>query len=286
MLLRLLQLTSPSLPIGAYSYSEGLESLVESQQIASVAALEHWILQELHYGAIRVEAAIALRAHRAIVGNSGDLDHGLVDGVALLAPDPRPPFGKLKQHPKSLSPGRGTLNLAPFSLGRRAGDEGEDLAQSSTNLVQDPRANLQFWNAWLTASRETEELRQQSLQMGRSLIRLWQDLEPDRAAQLDDCDYHFAIAFGLIAAHWDIDEQSTALGYLHSWTSNLISAGIKLVPIGQTAGQRLLLKLGPVLESSAAEILGLADEDLESCGYGLALASMAHETQYSRLFRS
>jgi urease accessory protein len=73
---------------------------------------------------------------------------------------------------------------------------------------------------------------------------------------------------------------------LHSWTSNLISAGIKLVPIGQTAGQRLLLKLGPVLESSAAEILGLADDDLESCGYGLALASMAHETQYSRLFRS
>jgi urease accessory protein len=235
MLLRLLQLTSPSLPIGAYSYSEGLESLVESQQITSAAALEHWILQELHYGAIRVEAAIALRAHGAVRGNSGDLDHRL-------------------------------------------------------SGLSDASATLQFWNAWLTASRETEELRQQSLQMGRSLIRLWQDLEPDRAAQLDDggspTDWHFAIAFGLIAAHWGIDEQSTALGYLHSWTSNLISAGIKLVPIGQTAGQRLLLKLGPVLESSAAEILGLADDDLESCGYGLALASMAHETQYSRLFRS
>jgi urease accessory protein len=230
MLLRLLQLTSPSLPIGAYSYSEGLESLVETQQITSAAALEDWILQELHYGAIRVEAAIALRAHRAIVGKSGELDRSL----------------------------------------------------SSSS---DAQATLRFWNAWLTASRETEELRRQSLQMGRSLMRLWQDLEPDSAANFDG-DYHFAIAFGLIAAQWGIDEQSTALGYLHSWASNLISAGIKLVPIGQTAGQRLLLKLGPVLESSAVAILGLADDDLESCGYGLALASMAHETQYSRLFRS
>jgi urease accessory protein len=228
MLLRLLQLTSPSLPIGAYSYSEGLESLVETHQITSAAALEHWILQELHYGAIRVEAAIALRAHRAVAGQSGDLDHSM----------------------------------------------------SSRHTT------LRFWNAWLTASRETEELRRQSLQMGRSLVRLWQDLEPDRAATLADEDYHFAVAFGLIAAHWEIDEPSTALGYLHSWASNLISAGIKLVPIGQTAGQQLLLRLGPVLESTALAVLALPDDDLESCGYGLALASMAHETQYSRLFRS
>jgi urease accessory protein len=161
------------------------------------------------------------------------------------------------------------------------GERDRSLSSSS-----DAQATLRFWNAWLTASRETEELRRQSLQMGRSLMRLWQDLEPELASMLNDDDYHFAVVFGLIAAQWQIDEQSTALGYLHSWASNLISAGSKLVPIGQTAGQRLLLKLGPVLESSAVAILGLADDDLESCGYGLALASMAHETQYSRLFRS
>jgi urease accessory protein len=220
-LLRLLQLASPALPVGAYSYSEGLEALAEAGRLSDRNALESWLLQELRYGAIRVETAVMVRAYRA-----GQLDDW-------------------------------------HTLGN--------------------------WNRWLSAARETEELRLQSLQMGRSLLRLLQDLHlielpQSKVLQQEGC--HFAIAFALAAVRWEIDLSSAMLGYLHSWASNLVNVGVKLIPLGQTAGQQLLLQLQPAIERSVKEVLLLQDDDLGSCSWGLALASMAHETQYSRLFRS
>jgi urease accessory protein len=125
--------------------------------------------------------------------------------------------------------------------------------------------------------------------MGRSLLRLLQDLhlvELPQSTVLQQEGCHFAIAFALAAVRWQIDLPSAMLGYLHSWTSNLVNVGVKLIPLGQTAGQRLLLQLQPAIECAVAEVLLLQDDDLGSCSWGLALASMAHETQYSRLFRS
>jgi urease accessory protein len=221
-LLRLLQLASPSLPVGAYSYSEGIEALVETGKIQSQQTLEHWLVQELRYGAIRLEAAVMVRAYRA------------------------------------------------------------------AQAVDWERLNR--WNHWLSAARETEELRSQSFQMGRSLLHLFLELQTSvgaldvKSLQQEEC--HFAIVFGMVAADWQIDLQSATLGYLHSWSANLVSAGVKLIPLGQTAGQQLLWNLQPIFGQASEEILLLQDEDLSSCGWGLALASMAHETQYSRLFRS
>lgn len=223
-LLRLLQLASPALPVGAYSYSEGLEALVDKRQVHNSETLEQWLTQELRYGAIRLEATVMVRGYQAMQN-------------------------------------------------------------------QDWEA-LQAWNRWLSAARETEELRLQSWQMGRSLLRLLSDLEPmllfdsacQRSLQAEGCN--FAIAFAIAAATWEIDLQSALLAYLHSWASNLISAGVKLIPLGQTAGQQLLLNLQISLQGAMADILLLPDEQLGSCGWGLALASMAHEHQYSRLFRS
>lgn len=219
-LLHLLQLASPALPVGAYSYSDGLETLVHWGKINSQSSLKHWLVHELRYGAIRLEAAVMVRAHQAV----------------------------------------------------KTGD----------------RTSLQQWNTWLSASRETEELRQQSWQMGRALIRLLVDLQPDVKPLADDCGdpCNFAIAFSLAAAHWQIDCEATLLGYLHSWATNLVNAGIKLIPLGQTMGQGLLLDLYPELQQTVMEILAMNHDDLTSCGWGLALASMEHETLYSRLFRS
>lgn len=219
-LLCLLQLASPALPVGGYSYSDGLETLIDRSVIDNPESLRQWLEQELRYGAIRLEAAVMLRGYRSVV--SRDLEA------------------------------------------------------------------LSDWNAWLTAAKETAELRSQSWQMGGSLMRLLLNLQPQlepmASAVGSPCNY--AIAFGLAAAHWQIDLTSTVLGYLHSWTSNLISAGIKLIPLGQTVGQQLLLELHPQLSLTTQDVLGLEDERLSSCGWGLALASMAHETQYTRLFRS
>ncbi len=219
-LLGLLQLTSSTLPVGAYSYSEGLETLTELGTISSQLTLKHWLEQELRYGAIRLEAAVMLRAYRSL--ENGDL------------------------------------------------------------------AALSDWNNWLSATRETEELRQQSWQMGRSLLRLLLELPPQiqwlKDPRLNPCNY--AIAFGIASQNWQIDISSALMGYLHSWATNLITAGVKLIPLGQTSGQKLLLELHTTITHATSEILNLEDDDLGSCGWGLSLASMAHETQYTRLFRS
>lgn len=140
----------------------------------------------------------------------------------------------------------------------------------------------------MSAARETEELRQQSWQMGRSLVRLLLELQPQLAALLNDVSNpcNFAIAFGIAATHGNIALSHALLGYLHSWATNLITAGVKLIPLGQTAGQKLLLELKINLNCTTEEILALEDDNLSSCGWGVALASMAHEIQYTRLFRS
>jgi urease accessory protein len=219
-LLCLLQLASPALPVGAYSYSEGLETLVENNIINNQESLQQWLEAELRYGAIRLEAAVMVRAYNCVKMN--DLEA------------------------------------------------------------------LSRWNMWLSAVRETEELRNSSLQMGRSLIQLFAKLQPQSKMTADAvgnyCNY--AIAFGIAAADWDINIQAAILGYLHSWVSNLITAGVKLIPLGQTAGQLLLVKLQPLINDATASILALEDDNLSCCSWGLSLASMAHETQYTRLFRS
>ena len=162
------------------------------------------------------------------------------------------------------------------------------MVRAYQSAVVGEMVSLGYWNHWLSAARETEELRQQSWQMGRSLMRLLLELQPQLAYAIDavgsPCNY--AIAFGVAAAHWKISPSDAILGYLHSWATNLITAGVKLIPLGQTSGQKLLLDLNTNLICATKEILVLEDNDLSSCGWGLALASMAHETQYTRLFRS
>lgn len=217
-LLKLLQLTSPALPVGAFSYSEGLETLVGQGCLTDRTSMQNWLIQELHYGAVRLEGAIATRSYQ--------------------------------------------------------------------NLHQPAR--LAYWNQWLTASRDTVELRQQSWQMGRALVRLAQNLHPELQPTFKACGApcNFAVAFGIIAAHWQIDTHTMVLGYLQSWATNLIGAAVKLVPLGQTDGQICLLQLVPELSQAAEQIVTLRDDELWVSGWGGAIASMQHETLYTRLFRS
>jgi urease accessory protein len=218
--LAILQLASPALPVGAYSYSEGLEMLIEDGTITNVENLQDWLKSELLYGSIRLDAAIMLRGFYAV--KSGDIQA------------------------------------------------------------------LKRWNLWLSAARDTEELRAASWQMGRSLMQLLGKLEPDILPVVNAVGYpsNYAIAFAIACAHWDINIQACLLAYLHSWANNLITAGIKIIPLGQTAGQELLLSLQSLLTTTVGEILTMTDDDLGCCNWGLSLASMQHETQYTRLFRS
>lgn len=219
-LLRLLQLASPLLPVGSYSYSEGLELLIDRRIVRDRGSLQAWLTRELTCGAIRLETFALHRAY----------------------------------------------------LAAATGDSSQ----------------INFWNQWLSGTRETAELRQQSWQMGGSLVKLLGELTPEIRPSLEaiagDCNY--AIGFGIAAHHWQIPLETGIVSYLHGWATNLVSAGVKLIPLGQTAGQQLLWELQPTIEGTAIAIPQLTDDDLYACSWGLSLASMQHETLYSRLFRS
>lgn len=219
-LLYLLQLTSPTLPVGAYSYSEGLETLVSQQIISNKETLQNWIIQSLKYGTIKVESAVMLRAYDHFINN----------------------------------------NLE--------------------SLIK--------WNQWLSATRETQELRNQSWQMGQSLLKLLNELQPEikpiSIKLYPNCNY--AVIFGIAGAIWNIPRQELLLGYLQSWSSNLINAGLRLIPLGQTDGQKILVYIQNTLIQVSQDILELKDEDLRGWGWGLSIASMQHEILYTRLFRS
>lgn len=221
--LHILQIGSPSLPIGAYCYSEGLEMLVENGTINDSSTLRNWLTSELTYGAIRVDAAIIKRSYECI-------------------------------------------------------------------HIQDLE-NLQKWNHWLSAFRETEEMRAASWQMGNSFVSLLKNLIPESSDLLrfiNSCQYpiNYPIAYSFACSHWHIQIHTALLAYLHSWLTNLITSSVKLIPLGQTIGQVLLIELQPVLIQIVSEIDTMKDDDLYCCNWGLSLASMQHETQYSRLFRS
>ena len=218
-LLRLLQLASPALPVGAYSYSQGLEWAVEDGIVKDAPTAGAWITDVLRFGIARFEAPVWLRLHNAWSRN-------------------------------------------------------------------DLRAVAQ-WNERFIASRETAELRAESLQMGYSLRQLLVDLaeldtQPLHAMQ--DIAYPTVAAFA--AARWSIEAREGLLSYCWAWAENQVMAALKAVPLGQVAGQRTLSALLPALQDAAELASELSDDELSNFTPGLALASSLHETQYSRLFRS
>lgn len=209
-LARLLQLASPTLPVGAYSYSGGLEAAVEAGIVTDAASAERWIGDVLEHSMARMEAPVLWRM--------------------------------LQQ--------------------------------------QDPLAN---WNEFFLASRETAELRAETVQMGYSLARLLADLQ---AGKIELEEPSFPAAFAFAASAWKIDPHAALQAYLWAWLENQAMAAVKSVPLGQTDAQALLMRLGGRLSSIAAEVAQIEDGDLANFTPGLALLSSRHETQYSRLFRS
>jgi urease accessory protein len=221
----LLQLVSPTLPVGAFSYSQGLEWAVAEGIVQDEASLEAWLGTVLRDGIAAWDATWVAALLRA-------WSHGALDDVTLL-------------------------------------------------------------NERFLASRETRELLAESLQMGRSLLALLhhtQELAPSRLAHLQSIDVAHGlalpVAWSAVAEHRDIPIRDALVGYLWAWLENAVMAALKTAPIGQSTGQRLLRRLGGTLDGLAA---AAADRPLDRCSNllpGLTLASMQHETQYTRLFRS
>ncbi|MHB9117354.1 MAG: urease accessory protein UreF [Burkholderiales bacterium] len=218
-LLRLLQLASPALPVGAYTYSQGLEWAVESGAVKNETDALAWIGDCLEFGVGRFEA----------------------------------------------------VYLAHMLAAWRGGDE----------------AALAGLDAEFLASRESAELRAETVQMGYSLARLLADL-PDFPAQrlAAFAEPSFPLAWSCAVAEWAIAAEDAVAAYLWAWAENQAMAALKSVPLGQTAGQRLLLGLGQRIAALAGEIAAAPLDSTHNYLPAFAIASSRHETQYTRIFRS
>ena len=218
----LLRLASPQLPIGGYSYSQGLELAVDQHQVHDSETSRRWLADQLLLNLARFEAPLLL-AHC----------------TAAAAAD----WNEL------------------------------------TRLA-----------ALHRASRETRELALESRQMGYSLRQLLQDLpELDSNARNLLVEQHepgLPLVWALTAQAWQISPSEALAAWLWSWLENQLAVLMKTLPLGQQAAQRLTSELLPLLDQAQRDAESINESDWGSAPFGLILASMAHERQYSRLFRS
>lgn len=222
-LLRLMAWLSPSFPVGAFSYSHGLEWAVEAGLVTDGRQLADWVGGVVEHGAGRVDAALALEAHRA-VADADRLAQAVEWGEAL----------------------RGTAELALES-------SAQGRAFLNTLVAAWPDDFLSEWAADLKAQ-------------GRVPA--------------------YPVAFGVAAARAGIGEDEAVAAFLHAFAANLVSAAIRLVPLGQTDGQRALAALEPTIMAAARAALARPFADLGAAAPMVDWCSMKHETQYTRLFRS
>ncbi len=146
---------------------------------------------------------------------------------------------------------------------------------------------VEYWSGTLIACRETSELRAEDRHTGQALARLLDSLDiAGMQPWIRKPETTLATIFSFAAVNWGVPKRETAIGYLWSWLENQVLCAVKLVPLGQVAGQRLLTDLAGKIPALVEEALSIADHDIGGSAFGLALASSRHEMQYSRLFRS
>lgn len=225
-LARLLQLASPALPVGAYTYSQGLEWAVETGTVKDEATALAWIGDQLEWNLGRFEAPLLAQMMSAQKVGAGET---------------------------------ATAGLAP-----------------SMETVME-------LDAQYLASRESAELRAETLQMGHSLRRLIDDLSLPVTVPPQPT---FPTVWSALVAHWNIEPAEALTAWLWSWAENQALAALKAVPLGQAAGQRILLAIGARIPAVVERALALDEEGYSNFAPGFAIACARHETQYSRLFRS
>jgi urease accessory protein len=223
-LLNLLWLASPALPVGGFSYSEGLEAAVDTGFVSDEDSASRWLLDQLHLSLARCDLAV--------------------------------------------------------------------VAQAIPAWQTHDRARIHTLNDWILHTRETQEFRLQTEQMGRSLVewaRTLGDLghglhEQLVTAELTAPTYPVVMACAL--AHSGATHHDSLSSFAFAWGENMVQAAIKSVPLGQSAGQRMLARLAQTIPEAVNTATRLTDDTRQACTPMLAILSARHEIQYSRLFRS
>ncbi|MBC7446186.1 MAG: urease accessory protein UreF [Polaromonas sp.] len=144
-------------------------------------------------------------------------------------------------------------------------------------------------NAWVLQTRESSELRLQAEQMGRSLLDWLRNHDGANPAHIDACarmQPTYPVAFALAASPLEAGVRDCLLAYAFGWAENMVQAALKSVPLGQSAGQRILARLARDIPAAVDSARQLLDDERQAFSPMLAILSAQHETQYSRLFRS
>ncbi len=150
---------------------------------------------------------------------------------------------------------------------------------------KDDIATVNYWNGILLAFRETMELKQEDVHLGAALLKILKDLETAPPEEIiKPLSYVTSFAYG--SSLWHIGREEAAMGLLWGWVENQVAGAIKLIPLGQTAGQRIMSEAVKVIPDVVQKSSTLEDEEIGFSPPGVAMASAAHEIQYSRLFRS
>ena len=150
-------------------------------------------------------------------------------------------------------------------------------------------ARLLELNAWVLQTRESSELRLQTEQMGRSLVEWLRNHPAADAAQVEACAAlppTYPLAFALAGSGTQSPVEDILLAFAFGWAENMTQAAIKAIPLGQSAGQRILARLASEIPAAVAHAMSLGDDERQAFCPMLAILSAQHETQYSRLFRS
>ena len=213
---------SPAFPVGAFSYSSGIEWAVEAGDVVDAPSLQRWLAVVLTGGGGFCDAVLFVHAHRAAATH----DDALLGATAELA--------------VALSPSR-ERHLETTAQGR----------------------------AFLDAVRGA-----------------WPCAALDRLAAAWNGPVAYPVAVGVTAAGHAVPLAPALHALLHATAANLISAGLRLIPLGQTDGQRVLATLEATLAAAAARAMATALDDIGGAAFRADIASMRHETQYTRLFRS
>jgi urease accessory protein len=219
---RLMTWLSPAFPVGAFSYSSGIEWAVEAGDITDAASLRGWLASMLADGSGFCDGVFLAHTHRAASLRDDATVHDIAELAAALV-------SSRERALETSAQGRAFMEIA--------------------------RA------AW-----HCDALEQMSSHCEGTIV--------------------YPVAVGLVSAAHAIPLAATMHAFLHALTSNWISAGARLVPLGQTDSQRLLASLEPVVVATAKRALQAGLDDLGSATFRADLASMRHETQYTRLFRS
>ena len=218
-LLKLINLMSPTLPIGGFTYSQGIEKAIESNWITDFESAKKWLESQLLINLKFTDLPILMRLYKSV---------------------------------------------------------------DSKNYKR-----VTYWSNFLLACRETMELRDEENNRGRSLAKLIESLEKDQAKEWSEIlKTNHLLGYAFLSNVWNISIKKLLLGYSWSWLENQVAATVKIIPLGQTDGQKLLNEIIKKIPNVVEEAEIINDNEIGISQPAFVIASCLHETQYTRIYRS